>query len=73
MIILEYTPYGDLLGFMRKSRGIDDRHRIREQLPVGELTNYDLVKFAKQVASGMQFLKSRGVSIWIRLWEKSRA
>ena len=63
MIIMEYTPYGDLLGFMRKSRGMEDRHRIGEQLNVTELSNYDLVKFAQQVACGMQFLKSRGVNI----------
>ena len=63
MIIMEYTPYGDLLGFMRKSRGMEDRHRIGEQLNVTELSNYDLVKFARQVACGMQFLKSRGVNI----------
>ena len=62
MIFMEYTPYGDLLSFMRRSRGMEDRHRIGEKLRVRELTNYDLVTFSQQVACGMTFLKSKGVN-----------
>ena len=65
MVIMEYTPHGDLLGFMRRSRGMHDRHHIGERLHVRELTNYDLVKFAQEIACGMQFLKSKGVNTMI--------
>lgn len=64
MIIMEYTPHGDLLGFMRRSRGMEDRHRIMGEPSdaTREVTNYELVKFAQQVACGMQYLKSKGVN-----------
>ena len=34
MIVMEYTPLGDLLGFMRRSRGVQDRHAQGEGLQV---------------------------------------
>ena len=34
MIIMEYTPLGDLLGFMRRSRGVQDKHAQGEGLQV---------------------------------------
>ena len=51
---------GDLLGYLRKSRGIVDKYHFGEGDTL-ELTTYDLVSFAKQIASGMVFLGSRGV------------
>ena len=53
--------YGDLLGYLRKSRGIHDKYHLG-QGSVSELEIYDLVLFAKQIAAGMVFLGSRGVS-----------
>ena len=52
---------GDLLGYLRKSRGIHDKYHLG-QGNVEELEIYDLVLFAKQIAAGMVFLGSRGVS-----------
>ena len=58
---MEHLPCGDLLGYMRKCRGINDRYYLGEGRPQ-VLNNYDLVLFAKQIAAGMVFLGSRGVS-----------
>ena len=61
VMIMEYLAYGDLLGYLRKSRGIHDKYHLG-QGSVQELEIYDLVLFAKQIAAGMVFLGSRGVS-----------
>ncbi|XP_067023939.1 tyrosine kinase receptor Cad96Ca-like [Acropora muricata] len=60
ILIMEYLPCGDLLGFLRKSRGIVDKYYRGE----GEITNlktYELVSFSNQIATGMVFLASRGI------------
>ena len=59
---MEYLSRGDLLGYLRKSRGIAD-HYHRGIGRVEELTTYDMVLFAKQIANGMTYLVSRGVSV----------
>ena len=58
---MEYLWRGDLLGYLRKSRGVFDQyhHGVGR---VDHLTTYDMVLFAKQIAHGMTFLASRGVS-----------
>ena len=61
VMIMEYLVYGDLLGYLRKSRGIHDKYHLGHgSVPEREI--YDLVLFAKQIAAGMVFLGSRGVS-----------
>lgn len=60
VLLMEYLPCGDLLGYLRKSRGIDDKYHCGEGT-AAPLDNYDLVLFAKQIATGMVFLGSRGV------------
>ena len=57
---MEYMACGDLLGYLRKSRGIDDKYHVAEAAAV-ELQTYDLVVFAEQIAAGMVFLECRGV------------
>ena len=57
---MEYLPCGDLLGFLRKSRGIVDQY-YRGEGEVANLKTYDLVSFSNQIATGMVFLASRGV------------
>ena len=52
--------YGDLLGYLRKSRGIHDQYHHGEG-EAFELQPYDLVLFAKHIATGMVYLGSRGV------------
>ena len=61
IMIMEYLACGDLLGYLRKSRGIHDKYHLGHG-SVPELEIYDLVLFAKQIAAGMVFLGSRGVS-----------
>ena len=61
IMVMEYYVRGDLLGYLRKSRGIHDKYHLG-QGNVSELEIYDLVLFAKQIAAGMVFLGSRGVS-----------
>ena len=61
-MVMEYLKLGDLLGLLRKSRGIHDKYHLGEG-GIEELGIYDLVSsFAKQIATGMVFLGSRGVS-----------
>ena len=61
ILLLEYLPCGDLLGFLRKSRGVVDKY-YRGEGEEAKLKTYDLVSFSNQIATGMVFLASRGVS-----------
>ena len=65
ILVMEYLACGDLLGYLRKSRGIHDKYHLGEG-SVSELAIYDLVLFAKQIAAGMVFLGSRGVSNYLK-------
>ncbi|XP_068691047.1 inactive tyrosine-protein kinase 7-like [Montipora foliosa] len=60
ILIMEYLPCGDLLGYLRKSRGIFDKHYCGK-LAVAPLKTYDLMSFSNQIATGMVFLASRGI------------
>ncbi|XP_068705132.1 vascular endothelial growth factor receptor 1-like [Montipora foliosa] len=60
ILIMEYLPRGDLLGYLRKSRGIFDKH-YSGKLQVAPLKTYDLMSFSNQIATGMVFLASRGI------------
>ena len=61
-MVMEYLALGDLLGLLRKSRGIHDIYHLGEG-SIEELGIYDLVSFAKQIATGMVFLGARGVRV----------
>ncbi|XP_073254840.1 tyrosine kinase receptor Cad96Ca-like [Porites lutea] len=61
MLILEYVPYGDLLGYLRKSRGMEDKYYNCPESCQQEVTSYDLLSFAQQIASGMSFLASKKI------------
>ncbi|XP_068748705.1 tyrosine kinase receptor Cad96Ca-like [Montipora capricornis] len=60
ILIMEYLHCGDLLGFLRKSRGIADKYYHGEG-EVAQLRTYELVSFSKQIATAMGFLASRGI------------
>ena len=60
MMVMEYLELGDLLGLLRKSRGIRDKYHLGEG-NIEELGIYNFVSFAKQIPTGMVFLGSRGV------------
>jgi len=56
LIVLEYLPYGDLLGYLRKSRGHEDTYNTGEKRPNSRLTEKDLLSFAWMIADGMSYL-----------------
>ena len=57
----EYLPYGDLLGYLRKSRGHEDKYNTGEKRPNSRLTEKDLVSFAWMIADGMNYLSTMKV------------
>ena len=62
MVIIEYVPYGDLLGYLRRSRGLNDTYYEDPDVkPKTNLMSQQLMKFAWQVADGMSFLSSNKV------------
>ncbi len=62
LIVLEYLPYGDLLGYLRKSRGIEDTYNTGEKRPNSRLTEKDLLSFAWMIAAGMNYLATMKVT-----------
>lgn len=60
-IITEFAPYGDLLGFLRKKRGLDDGYYDIEHLPRKSLTTNQLMQFAWEIADGMAHLSAAKV------------
>ena len=61
--LIEYVPFGDLLGYLRKSRGLNDTYYKDPDIkPQTNLTSQQLMKFAWQIADGMSYLASIPVS-----------
>ena len=69
ILVLEYAPYGDLLGYLRKSRGLEDKFYSSLECCQQEVTSYDLLSFAQQIASGMNFLASKKVCLNVNLFK----
>lgn len=62
MVMFEYIPYGDLLGFLRRSRGLDDKYyKDPDVKPSSSLTSQQLLRFAREIADGMAFLAANKV------------
>ena len=61
LIVSEYLPYGDLLGYLRKSRDHSDNYNTGEKKPASKLTVKDLLSFAWMIADGMQYLATMKV------------
>ncbi|XP_066024436.1 fibroblast growth factor receptor 2-like isoform X3 [Pocillopora verrucosa] len=58
-VLIEYVPFGDLLGYLRKSRGLNDTYYKDPDIkPQTNLTAQQLMKFAWQIADGMSYLSS---------------
>ena len=67
-VLIEYVPFGDLLGYLRKSRGLSDTYYKDPDIkPQTNLTSQQLIKFAWQIADGMSYLSSIPVSYVIIL------
>ena len=66
-MLIEYVPYGDLLGYLRKSRGLNDTYYKDPDIkPKTSLTSQQLMKFAWQIADGMNYLSLRKASLRLR-------
>ena len=66
-MLIEYVPYGDLLGYLRRSRGLNDTYfKDPDIKPKTSLTSQQLMKFAWQIADGMSYLSLRKVSMSLR-------
>ena len=62
MVINDYVPHGDLLGYLRKSRGLNDTYYKDPDIkPNTNLTSEQLIKFAWQVADRMGYLSNKKV------------
>ena len=63
LVLIEYVPFGDLLGYLRKSRGLNDTYYKDSDIkPQSSLTSQQLMTFAWQIADGMSYLSSKSVS-----------
>lgn len=62
-VIIEYVALGKLQTFLRNSRVEKNYNNMNGKSKT--LTSQGLVSFMYQVARGMEFLSSRGVSIWM--------
>ena len=61
-MILEYLPGGDLLGYLRKTRGHVDSYNTGKFVPKSSLSEKELLSFGWMVAEGMTFLSSSKVN-----------
>lgn len=62
MGITEYVPYGDLLGYLRRSRGLQDTYYNDAEIkPQSSLSSKRLFGFAWDIANGMDFLSSKKI------------
>ena len=62
LVLIEYVTYDDLLGYLRKSRGLNDTYfKDPDMKPQTNLTAEQLMKFAWLVADGIGYLSSKKV------------
>ena len=62
-MLIEYAPFGNLLGYLRRSRGLNDTYYKDPDIkPQTNLMSEQLIKFAWQIADGMSYLSSKSVS-----------
>ncbi|XP_020908124.1 tyrosine-protein kinase receptor Tie-1 [Exaiptasia diaphana] len=62
MVLFEYVPYGDLLGYLRRSRGLTDTYYSEPDNPsTSSLSSKQLLRFAREIADGMAFISSKKI------------
>ncbi|XP_066024489.1 fibroblast growth factor receptor 2-like isoform X2 [Pocillopora verrucosa] len=62
LVLIEYVPFGDLLGYLRKSRGLNDTYYKDPDIkPQTNLKSQQLMKFSWQIADGMSYLSSKSI------------
>ena len=66
-MIIEYVPFGDLLGYLRRSRGVSDCYYDDPDIkPTTSLTSEQMLKFAWQISDGMRYISSKKVLVAFR-------
>ena len=71
-MIIEYVPFGDLLGYLRRSRGVSDCYYDDPDIkPTTSLTSEQMLKFAWQVSDGMRYISSKKVKSYSGLLQFS--
>lgn len=64
LVVVEYAQFGDLLGYLRKSRGMRDNYYSDPSVkPASSLTSHQLLKFAWEISDGMQYLSMKKVTL----------
>ena len=66
-MIVEFLPYGDLLGFLRKSRAYFENiqySEVEQNTTRHYLNENELMLFMQQIASGMNHLAKCNVSFF---------
>ena len=63
LVIVEFVPFGDLLGYLRKVRGVQDVcYFDSDHVPKAKLcTSQELMKFAIESAQGMEYLSMKKI------------
>ena len=62
LVVLEFVPHGDLLGYLKKSKGeIDDYYNLRSNEVPQKITKQQLYQFAADIARGMEFIATHQV------------
>ena len=66
-MIIEYVPHGDLLGYLRRSRGVSDCYYDDPDIkPTTKLTSEQMLKFAWQISDGMRYISSKKVLFFLQ-------
>ena len=65
MLVTECMAHGDLLGFLRASRGVNGMYTVRpgcgEERVCTRITEHDMLNIAIQIADGMSHLEQNKV------------
>ncbi|XP_078381404.1 fibroblast growth factor receptor 4-like [Oculina patagonica] len=62
LVVVEYAQYGDVLGYLRKSRGFHDNYYSDPSVqPRTTLTSEQLLKFAWEISDGMDYLSKKKI------------
>ncbi|KAM7440771.1 hypothetical protein ABFA07_010086 [Porites harrisoni] len=62
LAVVEYAQFGDLLGYLRKSRGMRDNYYSDPSIkPITSLTSKQLLKFAWEISDGMEYLSMKKI------------
>ena len=62
LVILEFVPHGDLLGYLKKSKGeTDDYYNLKSAEAPRKIPIQQLYRFASDIARGMEFISAHQV------------